>query len=188
MSYINKVFSKPAYSEAKHIAEIINKHNIIGIVSHENPDADALGSMLALAEGLKTLGKTILLYNASPVPNYLKWLMGDNHIYDIRTKNSTKPDIIVILDCGDSSRLGNIEEVVLAYPTINIDHHLNNPHFASDYNWSDANMPATAHMVAAVLYAMNIPLNKNIAEKIITKNGLNLFNIFASDKTNLSTA
>ena len=54
-------------------AAILNSENML-LASHENPDYDALGSMLALAIGLKSIGKDIELYNSNKIPNQLKFL------------------------------------------------------------------------------------------------------------------
>ncbi len=168
MSYIKSLYAKPYYAPAKEIAEILQKYTIIGLVAHTNPDADALGSMLAFAHGLKKIGKTIYLCNASPKPEYLAWMPYTGPLYTEFPKDMPQPEVVIVLDCGDEARLGQAEEHVLSYPTINIDHHLNNPQFGTVYNWSDPTMAATGQMVAAVLYYMDIELVGHVAECIYT--------------------
>ncbi len=158
MPYTQKLFSKDMYAPAKDVAALLQKYSVVGITAHANPDADALGSMLALAHGLESLGKKVLLCNASPIPSYLSWLPYTGPLYTQFPQDQEQPQVVVVLDCGDAARLGEIEATILSYPTINVDHHLDNPHFASEYNWSDPTMAATGQMVAAILHALNIPL------------------------------
>ncbi len=178
MPYIQDLFLQEKYSSAKDIACLLRTAKTIGIVAHASPDADALGSTLALAHGLQQLGKTVHICNASPIPDYLNWLSFTGPLYQEIPAEAVQPDVFVILDCGDAARLGQIQDMVLRYPTINIDHHLDNPHFASEYNWSDPNMAATGQMVASVLYALDVPLRDAVAE--------NLYMAVSADTGNLT--
>ncbi len=168
MSYEIQLFSKAHYAQAAEIAPLLHTASIIGIVSHANPDADALGSTLALAHGLISLGKTVYIGNASPIPDYLRWMDYTGPLLQTFPQGEDAPQVVVILDCGDAQRLGDMQEHALSYPTINIDHHLENPHFASEYNWADSTMAATGQMIAALLHAMNVPLTGAIARSLYT--------------------
>ncbi len=166
--YIQELFAKPYYAKAQELAKLLHKYTVVGLASHANPDADAIGSMLALAHGLQGIGKTVYLCNASAIPSYLAWMPFTGPMSTEFPQNVSKPEVVIVLDCGDAARLGSVQEHVLSYPTINIDHHLNNPHFGTVYNWSDATMAATGQMVAAVLYAMDVPLTGCVAESLYT--------------------
>ncbi len=168
MPYIDQLFSQKIYAPAREIAALLQQYTTIGIVAHASPDADALGSTLALAHGLQSLGKKVLLCNASPIPDYLAWMPFTGPLYTQFPSHAKKPEVMVVLDCGDSARLAEVEDMVLGFPTINIDHHLDNPLFGSVYNWADPTMAATGQMVAAVLYALDIPLKGDIATCIYT--------------------
>ncbi len=167
MPYLTSLFSKACYAPAQEIANILQSYNCIGIVAHANPDGDALGSSLALAHGLQSLHKKVLVANASPVPEYLSWLPFTAPMLQ-KFPSHTQPEIVVVLDCGDSARLGKLEESVLSFPTVNIDHHLANPLFGSEYNWVDSSMAATGQMVAAVLHALDVPLTGEAARCVYT--------------------
>ncbi len=168
MSYIETLFNKTCYAPAKDIARALQDYNVLGLVAHASPDADALGSMLALAHGLKSMGKTVYLCNASPIPEYLAWLPYTGTLASSFGEDVPQPEVVLVLDCGDAARLGDIEEYILSYPTINIDHHLNNPLFGSVYNWAAPSMAATGQMVAAVLYYLDVALVGHVAECIYT--------------------
>ncbi len=178
MSYIHQLFSKDLYAPAKEVAQLLQGYSVIGIAAHANPDADALGSMLAMAHGLQSLGKTVLLCNASPIPSYLAWLPYTGPLYTEFPQDQAQPEVVLVLDCGDEARLGEVQDMVLSYPTINVDHHLANPHFASEYNWSDPSMAATGQMVAAILHALDIPLIGDI--------GASVYMAISSDTGNLT--
>ncbi len=166
MPYAQHLFSQNSYTKAQDIANLLQKYRCIGITAHANPDADALGSTLALAHGLQSLGKTVYLCNASPIPDYLAWLPYTGPLLTGFAQEEMQPEVVVVLDCGDSARLGDVESTVLSYPTINIDHHLDNPQFGSEYNWTDPHMAATGQMVAAILYALNVPLSNAVGQCI----------------------
>ena len=76
-----------------------------------------------------------------------------------------KPGLIIVLDCGDAWRMGKeLLAVFPEYPSVNIDHHLGNPMFASLGNWVDPGMAATGQMVAAVADAAGVPLTGELAQ------------------------
>ncbi len=160
------IFDNPIYAPAKSIAEHLLKHKRILISCHMNPDADAIGSMFALAYGLKSLGKTVALCNSSNVPDYVAWLPLPSTVHKSLNTIRFKPDLAVVLDCGDEKRLGCIANEVTALPCINIDHHISNPHFGDIDNWVNTDMAATGQMVAAILAALNVPLKNQIGEAI----------------------
>ena len=72
-----------------------------------------------------------------------------------------------MLDCGDAWRMGKeLLAVFPEYPSVNIDHHLGNPMFASLENWVDPGMAATGQMVAAVADAAGVPLTGELAQRL----------------------
>ena len=109
----------------QHAWQAMMNANAISLISHIHPDGDTLGSVLALYDVLKGLGKTVSLYNATPVmPRRFKFLPGIEEISD-----SFPPyyfDVAVTCDCG------SLDRAVLKkgeFTLINIDHHATNTHF-----------------------------------------------------------
>ncbi len=152
-----------------------NKDNIL-ICGHANPDGDALGSMAAMGYICKHLGKNYLLYNESELPDYLSFLPFPKKIEHDIDNLSFKPDLLIILDCGERNRIGEKADKVLRLaPSINIDHHSSNPNFASLLNWVDTSMAATANAIACLALFLNIPLTNELAfclyTSIITDTG-----------------
>ena len=75
------------------------------ILSHQNPDGDAIGSSLALASGLAALEKTCDIVNTDGVPMNLTWLPLAERVL-LQPDSATPYDVAVYLDCGSPGRIG----------------------------------------------------------------------------------
>ncbi|QLA16875.1 DHH family phosphoesterase [Desulfolutivibrio sulfoxidireducens] len=138
----------------REIAAILRERDDFLILSHENPDGDAVGSTAALGHILAHLGKRFTLANASPVPPQFAWM-------DIPGTWTRTPGrdygFALALDCGDLERLGPLSDVIDPTRLCVIDHHLDNPHFGS-VNWVDTVYSSTGEMVAALADELDVPL------------------------------
>ena len=149
---------------AEEMAAIIQQFDNIVIVAHGSPDGDAIGATGAMGSLVKALGKRFVLYNATGIPDYLEWVPLPGKLVTKPSAIPFKPGLIV-LDCGDAWRMGKeLLAVFPEYPSVNIDHHLGNPMFASLGNWVDPGMAATGQMVAAVADAAGVPLTGELAQ------------------------
>ncbi|HSR69043.1 MAG TPA: bifunctional oligoribonuclease/PAP phosphatase NrnA [Acidobacteriota bacterium] len=141
------------------IAEFLRSATRLAVVSHQGPDGDSIGSSLALAHGLRGLGKQVDVLSAEPVPPVLAFLPG---VADILQRRSVEGDYqgIVILECSDFQRTGlsGLEE----HFTINIDHHPGGAGFA-DLNWVDETASAVGMLVDDLLLRLGAPLDADIA-------------------------
>lgn len=114
----------------KDVVAEIRKNNKFLIACHINPDGDAVGSMLALALILKSLGKNVTCYSRDGVPEMFDFLPGAEDVKnDIGALSNY--DVTIAVDCGSLNQLGEdflkIENKGLF---INIDHHETNDRFA----------------------------------------------------------
>lgn len=151
-------------NRAAEMASIIQRHDKILVVAHGSPDGDAIGATGAMAHMVKALGKRFAVYNATGVPEYLTWAPLPGKVYSSVSALPFKPGLIIVLDCGDTWRIGHdLAAVFSDYPSINIDHHLGNPHFASLGNWVDPDMAATGQMVARIADEAGVPLIGDLA-------------------------
>ena len=144
--------------------EIYNAESII-ILTHEMPDGDAIGSSLAMYNGLKQLGKDVevVMANNSAVFDFLP---GASEIKTEGTK--TVYDLAIALDCGDIKRLnGYTEYFENANSRIEIDHHGINTMFA-DYNFVNPAAPACAQILITVLEHLGIEITKEIGTCLLT--------------------
>lgn len=147
------------------IKEEIDNANSIIILTHEMPDGDAIGSSLAMYNGLKLLNKDVevVMLNNSPVFNFLP---GANKIKTEGTKSNY--ELAIALDCGDIKRLNGYSEYFQhANTTIEIDHHEVNTMFA-DYNFVNPMAPACAQILITVLENLGININKEIGTCLLT--------------------
>lgn len=124
--------SESEYSLANNyhsIISLIGESKTFSIAVHLNPDADALGSALALAEHLKNMGKAANVFIHGSVPANLRFLPGVETIIsytDDCFELFTSADVIFALDLNETQRLASVEG---AYKASNakkvlIDHHL----------------------------------------------------------------
>jgi phosphoesterase RecJ-like protein len=137
------------------------------VASHKDPDGDAVGSLLAMGLALLRLGKQTTLYNASPIPAVYQFLPAVGRIQ--RGLDAPENyDAAVILDCGDLSRVGEDWPLVSRVPVIiNIDHHVSNTGFGT-LQLIDGHACATAELVARLIRALAVPLDREMATCIYT--------------------
>lgn len=116
------------------IAEVIQQNQSFVIIAHIRPDGDAIGSTLALASTLRTMGKDVLCLNQDPVPENLLFLPQADTIFcpQLGTPLPFLPQVGISLDCGAWKRLGDQCMATLSSIPywINIDHHETNSNFA----------------------------------------------------------
>ena len=104
----------------KQISKIINDSKKIAISSHVRPDADSIGSGLALCLMLKQLGKQVQFMNTDLAPYPLTKLPG-HELIQYEQIYPQPFDILILVEGGTESRTG--QKHIDPYFTINIDHH-----------------------------------------------------------------
>lgn len=139
----------------------------IFVASHESPDGDAIGSLLATFLILRDMGHQVVCYNPSPIPAVYRFLPGVDAI-------TRDPDMVegcdgaVILDCGNLSRIGAVSKAVAALPTvINIDHHVTNTNFGT-HRLIDTDACATAAIIYRLVKEAELPLSREAATCLYT--------------------
>ena len=147
------------------IVEEIKKAESIVVLTHETPDGDAIGSSLAMYNALKQIGKSVDVIKPE-CPRNFNFLTGYSEI-KIEGK-ITNYDLAITVDCATIERLNGWQDYFdRANVTINIDHHTKNGMFA-DYNYVNPASPACAQILIIVLEALNIKINKEIGECLLT--------------------
>ncbi len=146
------------------IVAAIRAARTIAIATHRNPDADGIGSALALAQALSTAGVRIELCCCDPVPRscaFLPQAGSIRHLPDeARARRLPPVDLLIACDCGDQDRLG----AVAARPhhrLLNIDHHASNPRFGDLVLVKP--VACTAMLIEGLLKPLRAPLNQAIA-------------------------
>ncbi len=147
------------------IIEEINNAESIVILTHENPDGDAIGSSLALYNGLKQIGKDADLI----IPEFPQTFEFLKNSKEVKKEGKTeKYDLAIALDCGDIKRLDGFAKYFEdANVRISIDHHSANTMFA-DYNFVNPMAPACCQILVTVLEALGIEIDKEIGTCLLT--------------------
>ena len=136
------------------------------VVTHENPDGDALGSMLATTLGLRALGKDASMYltGTAPLPAEYAFLQLDG-------LSRTLPDdlgqrVLVAVDCANERRIGEAETGVEgARLVVNVDHHHDNDRFG-DVVLIDDRASSTAEIVRDILRELDVALTPELAQAL----------------------
>lgn len=155
----------------KEIIDYIKTSERILILSHKNPDGDALGSSLGLALALEKIGKKVECFSASEIPSVFGFLPGID-IFS-RRMEWVNFDLVILLDCAVFKRTG-IEDIYSVIPSFDklliIDHHpeMETENFDNAMHWIDETKAATAVMIYELLREMKIENDKRIATCLLT--------------------
>lgn len=153
-------------SVLENIKEKVENAKSVLILTHTNPDGDAMGSSLALYNALKKMEKNAAIFMPVPERTY-SYLSGYDEILT-EGVNAQDYDLCIALDSSDLERLGEGKEYFEAIEnTIVIDHHITNQSFA-DINYLNAVASSTSENLTVVLATMDVAINKDIAEALYT--------------------
>jgi bifunctional oligoribonuclease and PAP phosphatase NrnA len=153
-----------ARSAASVLTDAADARASIVLSGHVQPDADALGSTLALAEGLRRRGARVLTTFPDPftLPASLGWLPGAEGLVPSSAVPSS-PDVFVSLDAASPGRLGELAALLDAAGTsVVVDHHASNPGFG-DVRLIDGAAPATVTLVAELLDDLGVTVDAQLA-------------------------
>ena len=154
----------PLDTAAALLAEAADTRSTVVLSGHVQPDADALGSMLALAEGLRRRGARVLATFPDPftLPPSLGWIPGAEGLVPSSAVPGS-PDVFVSLDAASPGRLGELAPLLdSARLSVVVDHHASNPGFGT-VCVVDPAAPATATVVADLLDGLGVRLDRQIA-------------------------
>lgn len=128
-------------------AESLRGHDSYVLVGHVNPDPDCLGTMLAVGQGLRRLGKQVTWVSPDPVPVGLQFLPGAD---SIETPPAPSADVLLVIDC-EPARTGAVSEQLGDYKYVyNLDHHVTNEGEAP-FAYVDAEAAATAEIAVELI-------------------------------------
>jgi len=143
------------------IGEILKQKNSFLIVTHKNPDGDAIGSSLALYNVLRELGKTVYL-EIPTKPAYIYDFLEDYSVIEI-TSNSKDVEVVIALDSAEMHRCGLEREYIKDKLLINIDHHKTNPAYG-DINLIEPDAAAVGCIIYDILTINQLPITRKTAE------------------------
>src|SRR4051794_144284 len=147
------------------VVEALRSHDRFLVTTHENPDGDALGSLLAATLALRQLGKDVYMYLAGHAP-----LPGEYTFMQLDELERTLPErderVLLAVDCANESRLGPDPEILHQSPfTIDVDHHHDNTRFG-DLNLVVGDASSTGEVLRDVFGELGVELTPEIAEAL----------------------
>ena len=149
----------------EHILEEIKKAEKIVILTHENPDGDAVGSSLAMYIALKEMGKSpdIIIPELPRVFDFLP------ETENIKKEGLKEPyDLAIALDCATIKMLnGWANYFEDAKVKVTIDHHGTNTMYG-DYNYVNPDAPACAQTLISIIQYFGIEIDKKIGTCLLT--------------------
>lgn len=157
---------------AKTIWSTIQKAHKIAIISHRNPDADSIGSNLALYELLTRQGKQVTPVCVDPMPSEVKFL--ENLEKYQQEFNPLALDLLICVDAGSSKQTGFLDKypelkniVATKLPLINIDHHASNENYGT-INLVLPNAASTTMIIYELLQLWDEKITKSIATALLS--------------------
>jgi phosphoesterase RecJ-like protein len=150
-------------SDVKAVADAIRSNDRFLVVTHENPDGDALGSMLGTALGLRALRKDVVMYLSGSAPTPAEYRFLD--LTDVRRElpDDLEERVLLAVDCANERRIGETNTGVdRAKLVVNVDHHHDNSEFG-DVNLIVAAASSTSEIVRDVFGALDVALTPEIA-------------------------
>jgi phosphoesterase RecJ-like protein len=136
------------------------------LVTHEHPDGDAIGSLLATKLILETLGKDVVSFIAKddlPLSYEYQWLdvsdVADSLPADLEQR------IVVFLDCGNTERSPIVEAVAPPEQVLNIDHHHDNTRFGG-INHVIEEASSTSEIIWDLAAGLGVALTPEMAEPL----------------------
>ncbi len=169
------MISKEAIQELK--SNLLSPKKI-AIISHRNPDGDAIGSSLALYNFLLKLDHQVVVVMPNEFPDFLEWMPNSSNILLFERENDrVKKEIessklIFTLDFNALHRTGDVMAKYLeslSKPMIMIDHH-QAPESYAKYSYSDVSMGSTCEMIYHFIEKLEMTnyIDKDIASCIYT--------------------
>ncbi len=148
--------------------EVLLAAKNILLLTHRNPDGDALGSMLALYLVLKHAGKSVTPACKDPAPANLKFLAENEKI--VNEFEAADFDLVIVLDCGDSHQTGFHDEkpeLFTKQKVVKIDHHATAGEFG-DVQLVNAECCATSSILVYLFERLGIPISPDVATCLLT--------------------
>lgn len=149
----------------RELIEFLLQERKFFIATHRNPEGDALGSSLALSMALESMGKDTVVYDRDPVPEFYKFLPGNERFTDsfASLRNDKLP--LVLLDCNEPERAG-LDSAPITRAAV-IDHHETLKGFG-DVKWVEPGAAATGMMVYRLVKELGVNITRDMATNLYT--------------------
>jgi phosphoesterase RecJ-like protein len=153
-------------SDLQTVVDVLRSQERFVVVAHENPDGDALGSLLGAALGLRALGKDVVMYlsDRGPTPPEYRFLDLSEVQRDLPADIEER--VLLAVDCANARRIAEGTQAVdRARFVIDVDHHHDNSRFG-DVNLVVPEASSTAEVIRDILRELDVDLTPRIAEAL----------------------
>ena len=145
------------------LRKLIEESEAVVLCCHTNPDGDALGSMLGMAEMLRMMGKEPLMVAPDQYPDYLQWLPNSEKIvrYDKHREHVDTmlkvADLVFCMDFNTCSRTDEMAEALQSSPghKVLVDHHPG-PDIATSLCISHPELSSTSELVFRLVWQLGM--------------------------------
>src|SRR4051794_14791424 len=153
-------------TELQAVAETLRAHDRFLLVTHENPDGDALGSILALKLALDQLGKDSVMYLFGDAALPAEYSFMPLAELRRRLPEDWRERVLIAVDCANESRIGPEPEPLEGAPLVlDIDHHHDNSRFGQ-INLIVPNASSTGEVLRDLFAELGVDLTPEIAEAL----------------------
>jgi bifunctional oligoribonuclease and PAP phosphatase NrnA len=152
-------------TELTAIADALREHDRFLIVTHENPDGDALGSLLAATLALRKLGKDAVMYLPGPTPLPAEYDFMPLADLVREAPADAAERVLLAVDCAKAERIGDDATVAGAALVLDVDHHHDNTRFG-DLNLIVADASSTGEVLRDLFKELGIELTPELAEPL----------------------
>ena len=137
------------------------------LLTHINPDGDAIGSLLGMWHALRLMGKEPAAVATPPIPGYTLWLPGMDHVHVYRRGDTLPPcDMLILLDTATVARVGAVLEDhgarLASVPVMVIDHHVTNDG-AGGLDLIQPDAASTCELLQQLFQALNMAITAELA-------------------------
>src|ERR671931_1831740 len=152
-------------SELTAVADAIRSNDRFLITTHENPDGDALGSLLAMRLALEQLGKDaeMVLVGEAPLPGEYAFMP----LAELRRRwpDDVSERVLLAVDCANESRIADPEVLGRVPLSVDIDHHHDNTRFGR-INLIVPDASSTGEVLRDLFHELKVDLTPEIAEAL----------------------
>jgi bifunctional oligoribonuclease and PAP phosphatase NrnA len=152
-------------SDVTAVVDAIRAHDRFVLTTHENPDGDALGSLLAAKLAFDQLGKdsVMVLHGDAPFPQEYAFMP----LADLQRRwpEDVSERVLIALDCANESRIADPEVLGRVPVSIDIDHHHDNTRFGQ-INLIVPDASSTGEVLRDLLRELGLELTPDIAEAL----------------------
>src|SRR5438309_1517547 len=157
--------SSPETNDLAAVVEALRSHDRFVVTTHENPDGDALGSLLAAKLALEQLGKDveIVLHGDAPLPGEYAFM----ELEDLRRDwpDDVESRVLLAVDCASELRIADPSILARALLVVDVDHHHDNTRFGA-VNLIAPEASSTGEVLRDVFRELGVQLTPELAEAL----------------------